>query len=484
MSLNIAPYIKDFSSDAEIISYTIIFTIYVENLHFTYWQNHGYLIQCAMKGVIDVAKAILKSLSAENFASFAEQVVFTTEIDPSRKEYLNNTFEIEGSRFNKVSFIYGANGSGKTFFCKILREIQRLLIFSPLTATGNTEFLSLPQFKGLDAPVRPFAFGSEYQNRPTFFGIDVVIDNITYHYEFGVQGKSVISELLTKKFRRTEKLIERTSPAYKDITLRSELKEFESAKHRVKEEALCLPVAALLNNELASKIVATIKDIQVISMAAARIAPANAKESFSEDRLQRYLAILQKADPTLRKINVSLEEQDVGRQKVDVDDFENREIIAMKTVVGIDTVHAVEENGESTSGMPISFFADESLGTVKLFTALPYLFNVLESGGILVVDELENGLHLSLAKEIVTLFTNELSNPHNAQLICTSHQPLLLDGDYRRDQVWVAHKDSQGKCRLQRMSELKTSRAKINLSNRIIEGALGCNPDLFFNNNT
>ena len=431
-----------------------------------------------------MVKAILKSLYAENFASFAERVVFTTEIDPSKKEYLNNTFGVEGSRFNKVSFLYGANGSGKTFFCKILREIQRFLVFSPLTATGNTEFLSLTQFKGLDAPVRPFAFGVEYLNRPTFLGIDIVLDGITYHYEFGIQGKTVVSELLTKKHRRTEKLLERTSSAYKDIVLRSELKEFESAKYRVNEEALCLPVAALLNNELASRIVAAIKDIQVVSMTAARIAPVNAKESFSEDRLQKYLAILQKADPTLRKINVSLEEQEVGRQKVDVDDFENREIIAMKTIVGVNTVHAVDGDANPTSGTPISFFADESLGTVKLFTALPYLFNVLESGGVLVVDELENGLHLSLAKEIISLFTNELTNPYNAQLICTSHQPLLLDGDYRRDQVWVAHKDSQGRCQLQRMSEFKTSRANINLANRIIEGALGCKPDLFFDNNT
>ena len=431
-----------------------------------------------------MANTILKSLYAENFASFAEQVVFTTEIDPSKKEHLDNTFGVEDTRFNKVSFLYGANGSGKTFFCKILREIQRLLMFSPLTATNNAEFLALPQFKGLDAPVRPFAFGTEYQDRPTFFGIDMVLDGVTYHYEFGVRGKAIESEVLTKKYRRTEKLLERTSPSHKDITVRSELKDFENAKYRVKEEALCLPVAALHNNELASKIVTAIRNIQVVSMTAARIAPVHAKESFSEERLRKYLAILQKADPTLRNISVSLEEQEVGRQKVDVDDFENREIIAMKTVVGINTVHTIDEDGTSTEGAPISFFADESLGTVKLFTALPYLFNVLESGGVLVVDEIENGLPLSLAKEIISLFTNERTNPNNAQLICTSHQPLLLDGNYRRDQVWVAHKDSHGKCQLQRMSEYKTPRAKVNLTNRIIEGALGCNPELFFDNNT
>ena len=130
------------------------------------------------------------------------------------------------------------------------------------------------------------------------------------------------------------------------------------------------------------------------------------------------------------------------------------------------------------------FFADESLGTVKLFTALPYLFDVLEHGGALVIDELENGLHLSLAKEIINLFTSEKTNPHHAQLICTSHQPLLVDGNYRRDQVWITAKDPCGKSSLHRMSDLKTSRAKVNLANRILEGAFGCNPDLFFNNNT
>lgn len=431
-----------------------------------------------------MANTILKSLSAENFASFAERVTFTTEVDPSKKEHLDNTIKVEDTRFNKVSFLYGANGSGKTFFCKILREIQRLLAFSPLTAMSNSEFLAIPQLKGLDTPVRPFAFGAEYQEHPTFFTIDLVVEGITYHYEFGIQGKTIMSERLTKKHRRTEMLLERTSPSFKDITLRSDLREFESAKHRVKKEALCLPVAALLNNQLASQIVAAIREIQVISMTAARIAPVSARESFSDDRVQKYLTILQKADPTIRKINVSFEEKEVSRQKVDDDDFENREIIAKKTVVGIDTVHAIYEDGSETNGTPITFFADESLGTVKLFTALPHLFDVLESGGVFVVDELENGLHLSLAKEIVALFMNEATNPNHAQLICTSHQPLLLDGEYRRDQVWVSHKDSFGKCHLHRMSDLKTPRAKVNLTNRILDGAFGCNPNRFFDNNT
>ncbi len=425
---------------------------------------------------------ILKSLSAENFASFAERIEFSTETDSGKKEHLENTFTVEDMRFNKVSFLYGANGSGKTFFCKILREIQRILALSPLiTATNSAQFLATPQIKGIDAPVKPFAFDTQYQDKPTTLGIDIVLDGVSYHYEFSLQGKTVVREILTKKFRRTEKLIERTSPSFKDILLRSDLKGFEPTKQTVKPEALCLPVAAMLNNPLAARLNAVICGIQVVSMAAGRLNPINPKKTFTEERIAKYIRIIQKADPTIRNISVSTSEEEIARQKIDTDDFENREIIAKKMTVSIDTKHAVYSNGEEQdSQVPITFFAEESLGTVKLFTALPYLYDVLEMGGVLIIDELENGLHLSLAKEIISLFSSEESNPNHAQLICTSHQPLLLDGDFRRDQVWVATKDSVGKSSLHRLSELQTPRAKVNLTAQILKGAFGCNPRLFF----
>lgn len=427
---------------------------------------------------------ILKSLSVENFASFADQILFTTEADLGKKEHLENTFADGDARYNKVSFVYGPNGSGKTYFCKIIREIQRLLLWSPLTTTDSTRLRSIPQLKELDAPVKPFAFDTGYQEKPTKFAIDIVLDGTTYHYAFAIQGRKIVFETLTKKHRRTEKLIERTSSSYKDITLRSELKSFETAKQAVKEEALCLPIAGMLNNPLAKKIVEAINRIRAVNMAASRMNSVNPKDTFSDERMEKYIRIIQKADPTIRDIKVSLAEEEVARQKIGVDDFENKEIIAKKTTVAVDSVHAVYENGKETHNTPITFFADESLGTIKLFTALPCLFDVLETGGALVIDELENGLHLSLAKEIIKLFTSEESNPHHAQLVCTSHQPLLLDGDYRRDQVWVTTKDSLGKSSLHRMNKLKTPRAKVNLADRILEGALGCNPALFFDNNT
>ena len=51
-------------------------------------------------------KIILKSVMAENFASFANRVVFTCVADESKKEYQMNTFQAGEDTINKVSVKY------------------------------------------------------------------------------------------------------------------------------------------------------------------------------------------------------------------------------------------------------------------------------------------------------------------------------------------------------------------------------------------
>lgn len=424
---------------------------------------------------------VLKSISAENFASFAEKVTFTCVADGSKKEYAMNTFESGDEVINKVSYVYGSNGSGKTFFCKILREIQRMIALSPLSMMKSSQIKALFPSEELLKPIPKFAFDIAYQELPTTLGIDMIIDDVTYHYEFSVLEQKIVHELLTKKYRRTEKILERTSPSFQDITVKSELKGFEDTKRVVKEDALCLVMAAMLNNDFANMLVDAIKEINIFNMTSPRL-NSGELEAFSEERIEKYVKILKKADPTIRGMQVKYEEEEVARQKVDSDDFENREIIQTKTTVGVKTEHALYDHGiEIESGTDqIDFFRDESLGTVKLFTTLPHLFDVLEKGGILVLDEIENSLHPALVKEMISLFINEESNPYHAQLICTTHQPLLVSENVKRDQIWILSKDEFGKSSLKRLSDKSFSRTKVNLTNKILEGALGCNPEKFF----
>lgn len=54
---------------------------------------------------------------------------------------------------------------------------------------NNSQLLSLPQFKEIDAPVKQFMFDVAYQERPSKFAIEIVLDETTYYYEFSVREK-------------------------------------------------------------------------------------------------------------------------------------------------------------------------------------------------------------------------------------------------------------------------------------------------------
>ena len=72
----------------------------------------------------------------------------------------------------------------------------------------------------------------------------------------------------------------------------------------------------------------------------------------------------------------------------------------------------------------------------------PWL-DVLEKGEILIVDELDRSLHPVLSKALIKMFNNPEINKNNAQLIFTTHDTTLLDGEiFRPDQIWFTEKDN------------------------------------------
>ncbi len=86
---------------------------------------------------------------------------------------------------------------------------------------------------------------------------------------------------------------------------------------------------------------------------------------------------------------------------------------------------------------------EESSGTQKIFKLAPLLITILETGGILVFDELENSMHPFMAELIIKLFNDEEVNVNGAQLIFSTHNHSLMSSDYmRRDQIWLVEKNN------------------------------------------
>lgn len=58
-----------------------------------------------------------------------------------------------------------------------------------------------------------------------------------------------------------------------------------------------------------------IKSVQVVNMAAAKTNPPDVKVAFSKERIEKYVNILKKADPTIQNLDVSFEEKELSRKK-------------------------------------------------------------------------------------------------------------------------------------------------------------------------
>ena len=125
---------------------------------------------------------------------------------------------------------------------------------------------------------------------------------------------------------------------------------------------------------------------------------------------------------------------------------------------------------------------EESAGTKTLLKMSPSVFLVLDSGGLLLVDELESSLHPSLGSAIVKMFNSPKTNPKNAQIVFTTHDTNLLgttlgEPPLRRDQVWFTEKDKEGASKLYPLTDYKPRKAE-NLERGYLQGRYGAIPFL------
>lgn len=119
---------------------------------------------------------------------------------------------------------------------------------------------------------------------------------------------------------------------------------------------------------------------------------------------------------------------------------------------------------------------DESDGTIKYFALAGLLLDVLRSGDILVVDELESQLHPLLTQKIIDLFNKPQSNPNGAQLLFTTHNTYLLES-IPRDQIWLIEKDNYGAATLVAVSDYQV-RENENVQRNYLLGKYGAIPYL------
>lgn len=120
---------------------------------------------------------------------------------------------------------------------------------------------------------------------------------------------------------------------------------------------------------------------------------------------------------------------------------------------------------------------NESSGTQSAFTLLSKIIPILEQGGLAVIDEIEADLHPHMLAELIDLFISPETNPHQAQLIFSTHSHELIN-TLRKEQILLVEKDNTLNTDAYRLNDIQGVRTDDNFYAKYMAGAYGAIPEL------
>lgn len=369
---------------------------------------------------------MLIQFNFSNYKSFRNET--TLDLSATKENELPyHVRRIKEEKVLPVAVIYGANASGKSNVQEALSYMQNMVLQS----------LNYGEESKVDKYMRatPFAFDLKSENEPSSFEVYFTSHgdkNLIYNYGFSLDEKGIVEEWLNTKARTARK--------YKSVFYRNhdELKmNGISAKNRdnlsiaLTCKTLLVSLGAKLQVEKLKEVFLFFKNISITNFGGpfknlimSRQVPKHLEDD--EDVKQNVLKYLSSFDDSIVDLRVETIKED--------DDKNNNHL-------SIDAGHRIE-GSDKIRYIPLRM---ESAGTLKMFALYPYVQDVLNSGGLLFVDELNARLHPLLVRSFVQLFLNPDTNINNAQLIFTSHDSWQLNnGTFRRDEIWFTEKNHDG----------------------------------------
>jgi len=402
---------------------------------------------------------VLLQFTFSNFRAFRETQTLSLAASNSDETLLDNCFQnslpgLKQDRWVAAAAIYGPNASGKTSVIEALRALGGMI----------TKSAKITDPEDTISRVQPFALDDTGKVEPGAFSVVFVADNIRYEYRVAATTKRVIHESL-RAFRTSRAQIwfqrdfDEDTKAYK-WTPESPV----GYKRDQKKEEFTLPNVLYLSKAI------SLGDKQLepvyrwfkhqlrfldLSNKSSNLSPDFTARYFTEesDLAPKIIELLRQADLGIAGVEVHKEKMPVSAADI----FER-----IKDLFPDDTqlkVGGSDDDGEilrinlkhdSATDEPVALaWNSESAGTHRLFALAGPWLDILENGYTVCIDELETSMHPIMVTALLELIFNRKTNPNGAQVIFTTHNPLLLDSTLlRRDQVWFVDKDNKGSSHL------------------------------------
>ncbi|HEY9389646.1 MAG TPA: ATP-binding protein [Mycobacteriales bacterium] len=404
-----------------------------------------------------------------------------------------------------VTALYGANASGKSTVVDALRFLRQAVTDS------------YPRWEPDEGvPRTPFRFDPGCRNDSSIYVVDIVADGVRHVYGFVVDDVRVREEwLYAYPHGRKRTLFERDGDT---LDFGASRARTESAvRELIRPNALFLSLASRLR---LPPVLPMYEWVRHSLRIAGRYLPSGlaARLQANPDQAERVRSLLSVADlgisdiqietvdePTPRGLRLILARQrDAAGEELaaatarfhaastpEERSKHESELAALRARVSL--LEARVEGNETRPRSELFFvhgtsvdsplgFAEESRGTQRWLELLVPALEVLDTGSVFVVDEIDSSLHPLLVAQLVRLFRSEESNPNGAQLLFTAHDTSLMgtalgEDVLARDQIWFVEKDSDGASKIFPLTDFHPRKGE-NPERRYLGGSYGAVPVL------
>lgn len=436
---------------------------------------------------------MLYRVIVNNYKSFAEEQQFDMFPNPKRENFPCHVLK---SKQNipvlKECAIYGANGSGKSNFIKLLQFLKDFVTEDMFSLQKLNNWYHISRFK---LPIAK-------NNTPIEILIEFGINEIVYIYSLSIDDKGVKEEKLYLSGKGYNEEVLVFSRNYSDIefTITHISPEIENI---FKRQLSSNPAASVLGINGTLRLI----DNEIINNAYTWF-DKNLKIVSFNRQIPWLIELFKANDELLKFVNKVFTNIGLGINSLDIkesninDWIENHKqedsnkinkvletgnhyLSKISDSVPIFSIHA--EEGMQTvrefifNQIGINGYVgemetiDQSTGTCRLLTLLPALYDAINEEATVFVDEIDNGIHPVLIKKLLLYFGNMSSK---GQLIYTTHETALLDQQHllRADEVWLTEKIS-GVTKMYSLNIFKIHKT-ISIENGYLEGRYGAIPFL------
>lgn len=338
---------------------------------------------------------MLLAFGAKNFFSFKEGVEISLELDGNCPPQIS-----ANNPATKLLCVKGANASGKTNVIKILGFLKDFCCNS--WDEKPEKKLSFRSFFGNQGTTEVFCKFQTQENSIFLYEATFTEDGILTEDLCKVEGKKEIPLL-----KREGNEITDHHPTFKEFlnTKRRSNASIISTGHQYQIEAI-EPIYIFLN---------------LIASNTGRFG----RMEFGNDIEAVHKYYFNYKD-VFSQTQHFLQDVDTGVKNPEIKTIENED--------GTTSYYPIfHHDTEGDVEAPWLTYYDQSGGTQVLYRTLPFYFGTLKWGGILALDEFEKDLHPDILPKLIELFESPETNPHNAQLIFSTHDSQTIDimGKYR-----------------------------------------------------